>query len=197
MKRVLLARHGESELSVREVVNGDPAVACGLTAAGEEQARALGRALAEEPVELAVTSAFERCRRTAELALAGREVRVLEVPELGDVRCGAFEAGHADAYRGWAWRAPADEPAPGGGESRVALARRVAAAAEAVSGQPERTVLVVGHAVTLAYLLGAARGESPRPRIAPVPYATAAELTAAQLRRAAGHLAAWAAAPDW
>jgi broad specificity phosphatase PhoE len=41
MDEVILARHGESELSVVGTVNGDPAIACALTAVGEEQARRL------------------------------------------------------------------------------------------------------------------------------------------------------------
>ena len=34
MDEVILARHGESELSVAGIVNGDPAVACALTETG-------------------------------------------------------------------------------------------------------------------------------------------------------------------
>ena len=47
MDKVILARHGESELSVVGTVNGDPAVACALTAAGREQSRRLGELLAD------------------------------------------------------------------------------------------------------------------------------------------------------
>lgn len=197
MERVFLARHGESELSARGIVNGDPAVACGLTAAGEEQARGLGHALEDVPVTLAVTSDFARCRQTARIALDGRDVRFLELPELGDVRCGAFEGETGERYHEWAWNAPATEPAPGGGESRVAVAHRFAAAAHALLEQPEPAALVVAHQVCVAYLLAAANGETPRPRVETVPYAEPVELTAAALRRAAETLDAWAATPDW
>jgi broad specificity phosphatase PhoE len=63
MDEVILARHGESELSVVGTVNGDPAVACALTAAGREQARRLGELLADTELDLCVTSEFERAER--------------------------------------------------------------------------------------------------------------------------------------
>lgn len=194
---MLLARHAESELSVRGIVNGEPQVRCGLTAAGEEQARELGRRLADEPLELAATSDFDRCRQTARIALGGREPRILELSELGDVRCGVFEGEPSDRYRDWAWNASASATPPGGGESRVAAARRFAAAARVLLQRPERVALVVAHQISVGYLLVAADGERPRPRVETVPYAAAVALTAVQLRRAAETLDAWAACPDW
>ena len=74
MDEVILARHGESELSVVGTVNGDPAIACALTPTGQEQAQRLGELLADTELDLCVTSEFERVRKTAELALAGRDV---------------------------------------------------------------------------------------------------------------------------
>ena len=69
MERAILARHGESELSCRGLTNGDPRVACPLTARGREEAGRLGELLATEPIDLCVTSEFERTRETADLAL--------------------------------------------------------------------------------------------------------------------------------
>src|SRR5262245_8956836 len=74
VETLLLARHGESEYSARGAVNGDPRIACPLTDTGREQARALGRALAGDRVDLCVVTEFERVRETADLALAGRDV---------------------------------------------------------------------------------------------------------------------------
>ena len=118
MDEVILARHGESQLSVVGTVNGDPAVACALTETGEEQARRPGNVLAGVELDLCVTSEFERTRQTADIALAGRDVPRLVLPELNDVRFGRFEGGTLADYREWA---AANEPtieAPGGGESR-------------------------------------------------------------------------------
>ena len=74
MEEAILSRHGESEYSVRGAINGDPTVAVALTEEGREQARRLGELLGDEPIELCVTSEFQRVRETADLALAGRGV---------------------------------------------------------------------------------------------------------------------------
>lgn len=197
METVFLARHAESELSVQGILNGDPEVPCVLTELGNEQSSELGRALESEPIELAITSDFERCRLTAQIALAGCEVRWLELPELGDLRNGIFEGDQVVHYRRWARSAPAAAPAPGGGESRVAAARRFAAGLRAVRDRPERTALVVSHQVPVAYALCAADGRNPGPQIEPVPYARAFMLTSEQLRRAVETLEAWTRRPDW
>ena len=130
MDEVILARHGESELSFVGTVNGDPAVACALTAAGEEQARRLGERLADVDLDLCVTSEFERVRQTADLALAGRVVPRVVIPELNEVRFGRFEGGTLVDYREWAaanasrtFLGICPSPEPRGAASGYVLAR--------------------------------------------------------------------------
>src|SRR5438105_1015088 len=113
MERILLARHAESEYSLRGAMNGDPAVAVALTQAGREQALRLGDLLADEPLELCATSEFARTCETADAALAGRDVPRLVLPELNDIRVGSFEGGRLDDYRAWA-RAHDPEAEPPG-----------------------------------------------------------------------------------
>jgi probable phosphoglycerate mutase len=196
VQTVILARHAESEFSVRSSCNGDPSVAGGgLTEAGREQARALGRLLADDPVELAVTSEFARTRETAELLLAGREVPILVVPELNDIRFGSFEGKLLTEYRGWASTAgPADE-CPGGGESRASAARRFARGLRTVLERPEGMALVVAHALPIRYVLGALIEQDPAALIEPVAYAEPHRFSAAQLERAVERLERWSAAP--
>ena len=126
MERLILARHGESEYSARGLVNGNASVAVGLTEAGVEQARALGRTLAPEPIDLCVTSALERTRATAALALQGRDVPITAWEELNDPRAGRFEGLPLAEYRVWAWAAGSQEETPGGGESRSRPSRGTA-----------------------------------------------------------------------
>jgi phosphoserine phosphatase len=192
VETAILVRHGESEFSVRAAVSSDPAVACPLTAEGREQARALGRTLAAESIDLCVVTEFERTRQTAELALAGRGVPTVVVPELNDPRAGRFEGGPLDEFRAWAWNhGSADEP-PGGGESRLAVAQRLALGYRFVLERPEATVLVVGHALPMAYALGGAT-----PRIDLLEYVRPYPLGRDELEAAVGRLEAWAAAPTW
>jgi broad specificity phosphatase PhoE len=194
VRRLLAARHGESEFSLAGRVNGDPGVACPLTEAGREQARALGEALAGETIDLCAVTEFERVRETAELALEGRDVPFLVVPELNDPRYGSFEGGSLDAYREWVWgKGPLD--APEGGEHRGELAARYARGLELLLERPEGTILLVAHSLPLAYLRDAAEGRAPATRSDQVPYASVIRLGRAEVERAAEILANWARAP--
>ena len=198
MERLILARHGESTYSERGLVNGDAGVDVGLTAAGAEQARELGRALAGEPIGLCVVSSLPRTRATAELALARRDVPVETLPAFDDPRAGRFEGLTLDEYWGWAWSAGSAEDAPGGGESRRAIVARYAAAYRSLLGRAESVVLAVLHALPIAYLLEALDGSPPAPRMTrPVAYAQPVPLAAAELRRALDVIDAWREAPTW
>lgn len=196
VEAVILGRHGESEFSARGLVSGDPAVeGGGLTAAGREQARALGRALAGEPLDLAVTSEFLRARETAEIALDGRHVSHLVLPELNDIRFGRYEGGLLSDYRKWARGAGPSDDCPGGGESRAAAAARFARGYRVILARPERLALVVCHGLPVRYAVNAAEGRDPSSTVDPVEYAEAYRLTAEELEAAADRLERWAAAP--
>jgi hypothetical protein len=58
--------------------------------------------------------------------------------------------------------------------------------------RPEPTVLVVGHALPMAYMLG-----GPTPRIDMLDYVKPYRLEREQLEHAVARLEAWAAAPTW
>jgi broad specificity phosphatase PhoE len=194
---VILARHGESEYSVRGLVNGDPHVPVALTPRGREEARALGEALRERAIELCITSDFERAIETADEALNGRDVPRLVVPELGDIRMGSYEGKTLAEYRLWAHNCPPTEEGPGGGESRVEALRRYLVGFGIVAARPERTVLVVSHSLPIRYVVTAADGVDPQASMGQAGYATAYELTAEQLRAALDRLSRWVEAPHW
>ena len=194
MRRLLAARHGESELSAKALVNGDPGVACPLTELGRAQARALGTALADERIDLCVVTEFERVRETAEIALAGRDIPFLVLPELNDPRYGEFEGGSIVAYREWVWaRGPLDAPA--GGEHRGELAGRYARGLRILADRPEDTILLVAHSLPLAYLRDAAAGTPPRSRMDMIEHAQMVRVDLGELEQAVAVLGAWAAAP--
>jgi broad specificity phosphatase PhoE len=198
MERLILARHGESEYSLRGLVNGDPSVGVGLTERGEEEARRLGGELASEPLGLAVHTGFPRTRATLELALAGRDVHVVEERRLGDPRAGSFEGLTLREYRCWARHEGSRVAAPGGGESRLAVVTRYTAAYRALLERSEATILAVIHALPIAYLLLALEGEPPRPRVdLRVDYALPYAYTRKELGRSLGVLEAWCASPTW
>lgn len=197
MDEVILARHGESELSLAGSVNGDPATVGPLTAAGEAQARRLGERLAETPIDLCVTSEFERAKATADLALACRDVPRLVVPALNDVRFGQFEGRTLAEYRKWAAANAPTLEAPGGGESRSATVQRYVQAYRQLLARPERTVLVVAHGLPIRYVLNALDDLDPAPLVEQVGYAEPYRLSRADLERAVDRLERWASAPAW
>jgi len=197
VERVFLTRHAESELSTLGRTNGDPGIACGLTAEGRVQAQRLGQLLEATPLELCVTSEFERTRDTADLALTGRDVPRLVVPGLNDIRFGTYEGGPLREYRAWARaHGPTDRP-PGGGESRVETVRRYVESYRSILARPEPSILVVGHSLTVRYALDAAAGRPPAPAVEQIPYAEPFPLRTAELAAAVELLDAWARDPVW
>ena len=170
MRELVLARHGESEYSLKQLVNGDPGVSCPLTPAGREQARALGSALGE--VDLVAVTEFERVRETADLAVGDATPRIV-VPELNDPRYGEFEGGALDAYREWVWgRGPLE--APDSAASTAARSRPGTPSASGSCSNVRRTRSCSSRTrLPVRYVLDAAEGLSPRAKVGMVEYATA------------------------
>jgi alpha-ribazole phosphatase len=197
MGSVILARHGESVFSERLLVNGEVAVPGPLTAQGEGEARALGREISDVAIDLCVTSEFERTRQTADIALAGRDVERLVVPELNDPLYGRFEGGALEDYRSWAASNSSAEAAPGGGESRRQIVDRYVRGFRLVLARDEPSILVVAHSLPIAYVLAARDGTPPGRRVPLVEHAHPYTLASGELERAVAVLEDWCAAPTW
>jgi broad specificity phosphatase PhoE len=192
-----LVRHGESEYSVDLRLNGDAAVEVGLTRRGREEARRLAEDLAGSEVDLCVTSELRRTLETADLAMTGRHVPRLVVPELNDPRYGSFEGATLEEYRGWADSAPSDVRPSEDGESRVEIVARYARGLRILLVRRERAILVITHSLPIAYVLATRNGDVPRPRVPLVGHAAIHRFAADELERAANALEAWVAAPTW
>jgi len=157
MRTFLLARHGQSQLNVAGIVNADPGRDPGLSPAGEEEARQLGRQIAAFEIELVATSQFPRAQQTAGLALATRNVPHVIVSDLDDVKIGELEGKTIADYRAWKHGRSRTEPFPGG-ESLDAAATRYAGAYRSLLDRPESTVLVICHEIPVRYAINAAAG---------------------------------------
>jgi len=194
VNELLLARHGLAG-SNRDGTASCTAPGEGLVDEGVEQARALRALLADEPIAVAVTTEFARTQETLALALEGRDVDVVVVPELNEIHFGSFDGGPLDTYRAWAAARTPDERAPDGGESRADAAARFARGLGAVLARDEETVLLVGHALMVRYTLDAADGLVPAARMAPIAHAHPYRLMRTDVERAAELLEAWSGAP--
>jgi broad specificity phosphatase PhoE len=196
-KNVILARHGESEYSARGRLNGDITVAVGLTARGREEARGLGAQLRGEPLDLCVTSEFQRSRETADLALDGRDMPREIDARLNDPLIGRYEGGYLEDYRAWASSSPSSAAPDEGGENRLAIVTRYAAAFRDLLERPEETILTVCHSLPVSYALGAREGKLPGARMPMAEHATPYPFTADELETAVRLLEMWAASPTW
>jgi len=197
LKRAILVRHGESEYSSRGLLNGDISVAVGLTPRGRDEARRLGEQLGAAPLDLCVTSQFQRTRETADIALEGRGVPREVDARLNDPLIGRYEGLRLEDYRTWAAASPSSAAPDGGGESRVAIVDRYARAFRALVARPEETILVVCHSLPVSYALGAREGREPGARMPLAEHATPYPFTAEELAGAATVLEQWVASPTW
>jgi broad specificity phosphatase PhoE len=194
MERVILARHALAS-SNRDGTCSYAAPGLGLTPEGVEQARRLGELVADDPIDLGVVTELLRTRETLELALEGRELPIVVVPELNEIHFGSFDGGLLDRYREWAWtEQPAIRP-PGDGESRAEAAARYARGLRVLLARPERVALVVAHALAVRYVLDAAEGLAPAARMTPVEHAVPFRLDARDVEAAARLLEDWSAEP--
>jgi broad specificity phosphatase PhoE len=194
VETLLLARHGFAGS------NRDDVASCaipgeGLTPEGVAQARALGASLVETEIALAATTELSRANETLRLALEGRDIPTIVVPELNEIHFGSFDGGALATYRAWAAAHSPSVRAPGGGESRAEAAARFARGLRVLLTREEEAILLVGHALALRYVVDAADGLVPAPRMAPVAHATPFQLAREDVVRAAALLDAWSAAP--
>jgi broad specificity phosphatase PhoE len=194
VRALVLVRHAFAG-SNRDGAASSAAPGEGLTSEGAEQARRLGAQLAREEISLGVSSRLARTRETLELALGERSVPRLVVPELDEIDFGSFDGGPLVEYRAWAASHDATDPAPGGGESRAAAAGRFARGLRLVAARPEPTILLVGHALFVRYVLDGAVGLVPAPLLAPVEHATPQRLDVREVENAARLLEDWSRDP--
>ena len=157
MELYVLARHGESTLNSENRINGDPAVPVALTEKGREEARLLGAQVAHVRLDLCICTQFSRTRKTAEIALEGRDVPIEVEPLLNDIDVGNLEGIPLEEYRAWKREHTRADPFPGG-ESLDAAALRYAQAFRKLLGRLESSVLVVTHEIPLRYAINASDG---------------------------------------
>jgi broad specificity phosphatase PhoE len=191
---LILARHGESTYSARGLCNGDPSVPAPLTARGREQARSLGLALRDESIDLCVTSQFPRTEETADIALEGRPIPRLIVPELNDISYGRLEGSRRATYHAYTRTHGLVVPLPGG-ESKVQVAHRLSVALRMLIARPEAVILVVTHELLIGLALRSVRNGVPLGPPGEIRYASPYPLSPEEAGQAAEILAAWQGEP--
>jgi len=159
MKRLLLARHGQSISNAVRRFQGAQDVA--LSPLGVRQAEALRVALGRRRIAHVYASPLERARRTAEIAVAGLGLPLTVVDDLRELSLGQWEGctveeirtRPGDPYAQWV-RDPVQCLPPGGEPLAEVQARVVRAVAQIATAHPNREdVLVVSHGGVISALL--------------------------------------------
>jgi broad specificity phosphatase PhoE len=150
----VLSRHAESVLNHQHRINGDPSVPAPLTEHGREEAALLGLQVRSLPIDVCVHTRFGRTVETAEIAMDGRDVPIVEEPLFDDVKVGDLEGDTVDEYHAWKRKHTRSDRFPGG-ESLVETALRYAEAYRRLLAAPYRCALVVCHEIPIRYALNA------------------------------------------
>jgi broad specificity phosphatase PhoE len=157
MRLFVFARHAESLLNLERRVNGDPTRDVDLTERGRFEAAQLGVELQGLALDVCLHTRFPRTARTAEIALAGRNVPFTVEPLLDDIDIGDLEGARIEDYRAWKHGHVRSDPFPGG-ESLDDAARRYAEAFRALLASPHDRALIVTHEIPIRYALNGAAG---------------------------------------
>ncbi|MFJ1461253.1 bifunctional RNase H/acid phosphatase [Nocardia sp. N2S4-5] len=164
--RLLLLRHGQTELSVQRRYSGrgNPP----LTALGREQAARAAKYLAAKgDIAAIVTSPLGRARETADAAAqsVNAPVRVLDgliETDFGEWEGLTFtEAAQRDPDLHTRWLGDPSLPAPGGESFEQVRERVEGARRDIVALYPEQNVVVVSHVTPIKTLLQLALGVGP------------------------------------
>jgi ribonuclease H / adenosylcobalamin/alpha-ribazole phosphatase len=157
LRLFVLARHGESILNLERRINGDPTKEVDLTERGRFEAARLGQQLAALHLDVCLHTRFPRAARTAEIALAGRDVPFEVEPLFDDIDVGELEGVRIEDYRAWKHGHARNDRFPGG-ESLNDAARRYAEGFRRLLAAPHTALLVVTHEIPIRYALNAAAG---------------------------------------
>ena len=158
MSRLLLVRHGETELNSSERFWGRTDVA--LSAAGLRQVEQLRDRLAAEKIDVTYSSNMRRASLTAETIASKHKLEVTICPELREIDFGQLEGLtfdeicqlHPEIAELWTnWDMQIKFP---GGESVDELDTRVSKFLDRLKKHaPEETILVVAHSAPLRLLI--------------------------------------------
>ncbi len=157
MSRLLLVRHGETELKSSQRYWGNTDVALGAT--GKRQAEQLRERLAGEVLAAVYASELKRATATAKIIASGR-ASVVACSELREIHFGEIEGltfaevveQYPEVAKKWIERSP--QMAYPGGESTDEMDHRVAEFITRMERhKTDETVLIVAHAGVLRTLI--------------------------------------------
>jgi probable phosphoglycerate mutase len=172
VKRLILARHGQTDSNVTKALDSRPPGAP-LNELGLAQAATLGERLAGERISAVHASTATRAQQTATPVAAAHGLDVQVVEGVQEVFCGDLE-GRADeearrlfdeTYHAW-WNGDLDAHLPGG-ESANDLRARYVPVVEAISDGAPDTVVLVSHGAAIRLAAAALLGDTAETQYVP------------------------------
>jgi broad specificity phosphatase PhoE len=167
MTRVLLVRHGATQLTAEDRFSGS--VGVDLSDEGRHQVARLAERLADDPVRAVYASPLSRTVETATILAGPHGLPVVHRDGLREISHGRWEGltrreveqRYPEEYS--SWEADPFTFAPEDGESGLSvLARALPVIREVVVRHPEEQVLVVSHKATLRLVLSSLLGFDAR-----------------------------------
>ena len=156
---IVLIRHGETEFNRLDLLNGDPTVPVGLSAAGRAACTALAPILATIRWASSFVTRFPRTGESLALFCPTTPQGTV-LADLDDIALGELESQPRAAYRAWRLLHGVTE-APIGGESRLAALERYARGLAALAASAPTPALVVTHDQPIRYLANTLLGADP------------------------------------
>lgn len=163
---ILLIRHGETAWNRGKIFRGTHDVP--LNDNGRAQGQLLAEALHGWQIDAAYCSPLSRARQTAEIALAGRNVEIVDDERFKDFSYGDWTGlEEAEVARRWpeefaAWTSrPNSLRVPGGDTLQEVFDRAFAALEDIASQHQDQTVAIFAHRVVNKLLVLAVLGLAP------------------------------------
>ncbi len=147
-----LLRHGQTEYSMKYLVNGDPTVPVQLSEEGVRSCQHAWTVLPLHSVRTWVASGFARAQQTALLFTGVPAAKLVVEPRLNELDYGEFEGGPWLGYGDWLDRHGASRRPPGAAESQREGIRRMLLGLKDCLALPGPR-LIVGHGLLLSVLL--------------------------------------------
>jgi broad specificity phosphatase PhoE len=167
MTRILLVRHGATELSAEDRFAGSTDVPLG--GEGRLQVELLGQRLARESLAAAYASPLQRALETATTVARPHGLTVTVLDGLREIDHGRWEGlRHGEAAAMYpeeyeAWQHDPFSWAPTGGEAgKLVMERALRAFQHIVEAHPGERVLVVSHKATIRLVIAHVLGFDPR-----------------------------------
>ena len=126
-KTLIFFREGATDANKAGLIQGT-SIILPLNDTGIEQAKSLGISLKDIPIDICFTSPLPRSKQTAEIALAGRNIEIIEEQGLTSAQFGIMEGkpiASLSAEDEIKWRSPNPDFRFPGGESQQEVADRI------------------------------------------------------------------------